>query len=92
MSLERIWLVVGFLGQGLFSARFIVQWIASERRGESIVPVAFWWLSIAGSMVLLSYAIYKLDPVFILGQSAGLAVYTRNLALRRRGTRQMVEP
>jgi len=84
MNLDRVWLAVGLVGQGLFSGRFIVQWIASERRKESVVPMAFWWLSLAGSVVLLSYAIYKADPVFILGQSAGLAVYTRNLVLRHR--------
>ena len=63
------------------SARFLVQWITSERAGHFFIPVAFWWLSIAGGMTQLSYAIYRLDPVFILGQGTGLIVYTRNLML-----------
>lgn len=84
MNPERIWLGVGLLGQAFFSGRFIVQWIVSERRRASILPTAFWWLSIGGSACLLSYAIWRRDPVFILGQSAGLIVYGRNLVLRRR--------
>ena len=68
----------------MFSARFIVQWIQSERAGKSIVPLAFWYLSLAGSALLLTYSLYKRDLVFILGQSAGFIVYTRNLALLRK--------
>lgn len=78
------WLVVGFLGQALFSARFIVQWVASERAKRSIVPPAFWLLSLGGGATLLAYAIYREDPVFILGQGAGLFIYLRNLVLIRR--------
>lgn len=78
------WIVVGFLGQALFTARFLVQWIASERSGRSTVPDAFWWLSLSGGAVLLAYAIWRRDPVFILGQGLGLAVYLRNLVLIRR--------
>lgn len=78
------WIVVGFLGQALFTARFLVQWIASERSGQSTVPDAFWWLSLSGGAVLLAYAIWRRDPVFILGQGLGLAVYLRNLVLIRR--------
>ena len=78
------WLVIGFLGQGLFSARFLVQWIASERRSESVIPVAFWVFSIFGGAFLLAYAIYRRDPVFILGQAAGMLVYARNLMLIRK--------
>ena len=78
------WLGLGFLGQAFFSARFLVQWIASERLRRSVVPRAFWWLSIAGGAALLAYAIYRRDPVFILGQAAGLSVYGRNLVLIRR--------
>lgn len=81
MTSSTIWLAIGFLGQLLFTSRFLVQWIASERRGTSIVPVAFWWLSLAGGVTLLAYAIWRMDPVFILGQGAGLFVYSRNLAL-----------
>lgn len=78
------WLALGFAGQALFSARFAVQWIASEKRKQSVVPLAFWWLSIAGGCALLAYALYRRDPVFILGQAAGLVVYGRNLALIRK--------
>lgn len=78
------WLAIGFLGQTLFFCRFLVQCIASERRGESVVPVAFWYLSIGGSMLLLGYAIHRLDPVFIVGQSFGFIVYTRNLVFIHR--------
>ncbi len=80
---ELIWLLVGFGGQLLFSARFLVQWITSERSRRSVVPVAFWYFSIAGSMVLLAYAIYRLDPVFIAGQLFGFVIYARNLMLIR---------
>ena len=81
MTDTTIWIGVGLLGQLLFTSRFLVQWIASERRRESVVPVAFWWFSLAGGVTLLSYAIWRQDPVFILGQAAGLVVYARNLAL-----------
>lgn len=81
---EKVWLGVGFLGQGLFFMRFFVQWIASEREKRSTVPVAFWYFSLGGGIVLLAYAIYKLDPVFILGQATGLLIYIRNLMLIRR--------
>ena len=79
MTTNQIWLTIGFGAQAMFSARFLVQWIASERAGESVVPMAFWYLSLAGGSLLLSYAIYKLDPVFIVGQAAGLFVYSRNI-------------
>ncbi len=71
----------GFLGQALFSARFLIQWIASERKKESVVPIHFWYFSIGGGLTLLIYAILRLDPVFIFGQGAGLFVYSRNLYL-----------
>ena len=77
----KLWLAIGFLGQLLFTSRFLVQWIASERRRQSIVPTAFWWLSLGGATLLLAYAIYRRDPVFILGQAFGFVVYTRNLVL-----------
>ncbi len=82
------WLIVGFLGQVLFFSRFLVQWIASERRGESIVPVSFWYFSLGGSSLLLSYAIYRRDPVFIVGQCFGFFVYTRNLVFISRKSRR----
>ncbi|MFM7625505.1 MAG: lipid-A-disaccharide synthase N-terminal domain-containing protein [Gammaproteobacteria bacterium] len=84
------WIVVGFMGQALFSARFIVQWLASERVKRSIVPRAFWYFSLAGGATLLAYAIHKRDPVFIAGQGLGLFVYLRNLYLIHSG-RQQVE-
>lgn len=91
MNLEgipRIWLAVGFVGQLFFSCRFLIQWIASERRKLSVVPMAFWWFSIFGAVCLLAYAIYRRDPVFVLGQSAGMLVYVRNIVLRRRADRR----
>ena len=91
MTTEHFWLSVGFLGQAFFSSRFLVQWIASERKGESVVPVAFWFFSIGGGATLLIYAIYRRDPVFMLGQGAGLFVYLRNLYLIRRKRRQLAQ-
>ena len=73
------WLALGFLAQGLFTARFLVQWIASERAGRSVVPIAFWFFSIGGGALLLVYALYRRDPVFIAGQAFGVFVYARNL-------------
>jgi lipid-A-disaccharide synthase-like uncharacterized protein len=81
---EHVWVGVGLLGQMFFTARFLVQWIASERRKQSVVPVHFWYFSVGGGLILLVYAIYRLDPVFIVGQGAGLFVYARNLYLIRR--------
>lgn len=81
---EMIWLGVGFLGQGLFSMRFILQWYRSERMKRSVIPIAFWYFSLAGGLTLLSYAIYKHDPVFIVGQLSGLFIYARNLYLIHR--------
>ena len=79
MTTEQLWIGVGLLGQAMFSARFLVQWIASERRKQSVVPRQFWYFSIGGGIVLLLYSIYRHDVVFILGQGAGLFVYVRNL-------------
>jgi len=75
------WMIIGFVGQALFGARFIIQWIISEKQGESTIPLAFWYCSIGGSIVLLTYAIHKQDIVFIVGQSLGSIVYIRNLIL-----------
>ena len=75
---------VGFLGQALFSARFLVQWIASERSRKSVVPLLFWYFSLGGGLTLFLYAAYREDPVFMLGQGFGLFVYSRNLWLIRR--------
>jgi lipid-A-disaccharide synthase-like uncharacterized protein len=73
------WVLLGFVAQGLFTARFVVQWIASERAGKSVIPFAFWLFSIGGGVLLLVYALYRKDPVFIAGQSFGVFVYLRNL-------------
>lgn len=87
---ELIWILVGLGGQLLFMGRFLVQWIASERAHRSVIPVSFWWLSIGGAAVLLAYAIYRADPVFILGQSLGFFIYARNLVLIRAERRTTV--
>lgn len=78
---EITFLTIGFIGQGLFASRFIIQWIYSEKRGESSIPIAFWYLSIFGGMGLLTYAIFRKDPVIILGQLFGILIYLRNLIL-----------
>lgn len=75
------WLIVGFAGQFVFGARFLIQWICSERKGESVIPIAFWYCSIVGGVTLLAYAIYRKDPVFICGQALGVFIYGRNLYL-----------
>lgn len=80
---EFWWVCIGLFGQLLFMGRFLVQWIASERARKSVVPVLFWYFSIGGGVILLAYAIYRRDPVFILGQSMGLFIYLRNLWLIR---------
>ena len=84
LSTDHIWLAIGLLGQGIFSARFIVQWLISEREKRSVIPVAFWYLSLLGGLTLLLYAIYKRDPVFIIGQFSGIFIYARNLFLIHR--------
>ena len=84
---EVIWLTVGFSAQLMFSMRFIVQWIASERARQSIVPELFWYFSFAGGAMLFAYAIYRVDPVFILGQGTGLLIYARNIHFIWRGKR-----
>ena len=92
MTEEWIWLTIGFTGQALFGSRFLIQWIASEREGRSIVQTVFWWLSLAGGLTLLTYAIYKEDPVFIAGQAGGALIYTRNLYFIRRTRLQKAGP
>lgn len=81
---QHIWLAIGFLGQILFGMRFIIQWLASEKRRESIIPIAFWYFSIGGGLLLFAYALKIGDPVFILGQSLGVVIYSRNLYLIHR--------
>jgi lipid-A-disaccharide synthase-like uncharacterized protein len=92
MTLDRLWLAFGLLGQFVFGARFIVQWIASERRRESHIPLVFWYLSIVGGIITTAYAIHKRDAVFIIGQGAGLIVYGRNLMLIYRAQRRSTPP
>ena len=81
---DIVWLSIGLIGQCLFMMRFIVQWIHSERHGQSIIPVSFWYLSLTGGMIVLAYGFHKLDPVIIMGQLPGTIVYIRNLMLIRR--------
>lgn len=89
-TIEAIWLGIGFFGQGMFFSRWLVQWVASERKAESSMPIMFWYLSLAGGLITLAYAIYRKDPVFITGQGVGAFVYLRNLMLihqsRKRAT------
>jgi lipid-A-disaccharide synthase-like uncharacterized protein len=92
MTTEHVWVGVGLLGQALFSARFLVQWIASERKKQSVVPRQFWYFSIGGGLVLLVYSIYRQDAVFILGQGAGLFVYLRNLYFIRKHPERPAHP
>jgi len=80
-KIEIIFLIIGFSGQGLFASRFIIQWLYSEKIGKSSIPISFWYLSIFGGLGLLSYAIYRQDPVIILGQTFGIFIYLRNLIL-----------
>ena len=83
-----LWVVFGLAGQMLFGSRFIVQWLASEKKKKSYIPVHFWYLSLCGGIVTAIYAIHRRDPVFIIGQSAGLIVYARNLVLIHRADRR----
>lgn len=76
---ETVWLCIGFLGQTLFFMRFFVQWLASERERQSVIPISFWYFSLSGGIVLLAYALWREDPIFIIGQATGLFVYCRNL-------------
>ena len=84
-NLEIFFLIIGFLGQGLFASRFIYQWIYSEKLGKSVIPIGFWYLSIFGGLGLLSYAIFRKDPVIISGQAFGIFIYLRNLILIYKG-------
>lgn len=87
---DTVWIGLGLFAQALFSARFFIQWLASEKAGKSVMPVLFWYFSLGGSTVLLAYAIHRRDPVFILGQSFGLLVYTRNLYLIKKEKKSIV--
>lgn len=89
-QIELWWVLFGFLAQAMFTGRFLVQWIASERQRRSVMPIAFWYFSLAGGVMLLAYALYRQDPVFVMGQAFGVIIYSRNLWLiyseRRRAT------
>lgn len=74
-----LWVIIGFIGQFMFTMRFVMQWLASEKVQKSVVPVSFWFFSISGGLIVLAYAIHKSDPVFIVGQGAGLLIYFRNV-------------
>ena len=80
-NIEIVFLTIGFIGQAFFASRFIAQWIYSEKKGKSSIPVIFWYLSIIGGINLLIYAIFRKDPVIIMGQSFGIFIYLRNLIL-----------
>jgi lipid-A-disaccharide synthase-like uncharacterized protein len=84
MSDERFWIGLGLLAEALFGARVLVQWLASERLRRSVVPPMYWYLSLAGGVMLLTYAVYRLDPIFIVGEAFGVLVFARNVVLIRR--------
>lgn len=84
MSTNIGWYAVGFFGQAFFFSRFVVQWLASERAGRSVIPLSFWYLSLLGGLTLFVYALHVGDPVFVIGQSTGAFIYLRNLSLRLR--------
>jgi lipid-A-disaccharide synthase-like uncharacterized protein len=92
MDHDPLWLTIGFVGQALFSMRFIVQWIKSERMKRSVVPLAFWYFSLAGGAALFLYALHRSDPVFIVGQGLGIFIYLRNLLLIYREPVAAAEP
>jgi lipid-A-disaccharide synthase-like uncharacterized protein len=84
MTTEQMWVGIGVVGQAFFGMRVLLQWIATERQQRSVVPLSFWLFSVAGGITLLSYAIYRLDPVFIIAEVMGLLIYVRNLSFLRR--------
>ncbi len=87
MTWNAVWIAIGFAGQAMFSMRFLFQWLYSERAKRSVIPEVFWYFSVAGGATLLAYAIYKRDPVFIVGQGAGLLIYARNIYFVHRDKR-----
>ena len=80
-----LFMIIGLVGQGMFSMRFMVQWLASEKAGKSVIPFSFWIFSLGGSFLLLLYAVYRRDLIFILGQAPNLLIYSRNIWLIKRG-------
>lgn len=91
LASETLWLILGFTGQAVFTGRFVLQWLYSEFQKRSVIPVGFWYLSMLGSAILLVYAIYREDPVFIAGQSFGMVVYLRNLQLIKQQAKSVKE-
>lgn len=89
-STDVIWLAIGLAGQTMFMMRFVVQWIHSERHQKSVIPVSFWYLSLAGGLIVLAYGLHKAEPVIILGQLPGTIVYIRNLILIAREKRDLL--
>lgn len=89
MDKATVWLITGFLGQACFTSRFLVQWLVSERLKKSVIPTTFWYLSLVGGVILLAYALYRRDPVFILGQATGIFIYMRNIQFVRKEARQI---
>ncbi|HET7330944.1 lipid-A-disaccharide synthase N-terminal domain-containing protein [Dyella sp.] len=87
-SFNNAWLALGLIGQTVFSGRFLLQWLYSEYKRRSVIPLAFWYASIIGALLLLCYACYKKDPVFIVGQASGLLIYVRNLQMRKRDKKE----
>jgi lipid-A-disaccharide synthase-like uncharacterized protein len=85
---ELIWIGVGLGGQALFSMRFLLQWIMSERARRSVVPELFWYFSLGGGLTLFAYAVHREDPVFMIGQATGLIIYSRNIWLIQREKRE----
>ncbi|OGS10572.1 MAG: lipid A biosynthesis protein [Elusimicrobia bacterium RIFOXYA2_FULL_58_8] len=81
LTTDDLWVIFGLLSQTLFFLRFLVQWLVSEKKKQSVIPLSFWYFSLAGGVCLLIYALHKKDPVFIVGQSVGIVIYIRNLAL-----------
>lgn len=91
-NINIVWLGIGFAGQLLFSMRFLIQWMASEKARRSVMPIAFWYFSVGGGLTLLAYAIHRQDPVFIAGQAGGLAIYLRNLYFVHKERREAARP
>lgn len=89
---DLIWLALGLIAQLIFSLRFIIQWLVSEKEKRSVIPTAFWWISIVGSVMLLAYGIHRRDPIIILGQALGMVVYGRNLMLLYQGQKTDMPP
>lgn len=92
INTENVWVGFGFLAQAMFFGRFLLQWLASEKKRQSVIPVGFWWLSLAGGVMLFVYSVHRRDPVFILGQGMGVFIYLRNLYFIYGSGRQAPKP